>query len=249
MRPLKWLSHPLLLLFLLLFVVLYVSRDAIDSGLPERDVADGQDSVIAMAQQGETALPPVQGEVGLPASQPVDLTDVPRLEGAEGFDSGGQVAAVAQPGSPAQPPGADARPGEQEAAETADAALESADAEVAEQAAPQPQIPAVTSEQILNTWQQARNAAWYGDYARAIEYYQTVITLQPDNFDAYGEMGNVMLYSGDREGAVAAYYQAALLLDETPYRHFAWYLLQVIAGLDPQSADQLYRQLLDRRQP
>jgi hypothetical protein len=40
-----------------------------------------------------------------------------------------------------------------------------------------------------------------------------------------------------------------LLLDETPYRHLAWYLLQVIAGLDPQSADKLYRHLLDRSQP
>lgn len=249
MRPLKWLSHPLLLLLLIIIVALYVSRDAIDNGLPERDVAVGQDSVTVMAQQGETDPPPGQGEAGRQAPQPVDLTDVPRLKGAEGFDSGGQVAAVAQPGPPALPPGADAGPGAQGAAETADVALESADAEVAEQAAPQPQIPAVTSEQILNTWKQARTAAWYGDYARAIEYYQTVITLQPDNFDAYGEMGNVMLYSGDREGAVAAYYQAALLLDETPYRHLAWYLLQVIAGLDPQSADKLYRHLLDRSQP
>jgi len=248
-RHLKWLSHPLLLLFLLLFVVLYVSRDAIYSGLPEWEVADGQDSVTAMAQQGETALLPGQGETGRQAPQPADLQDVPRLEGAAGLDSGGPEAAFAQPDSAAQPPGEDAGPGEQEAAETADVALENDDAEVMEQAAPQSQIPAVTSEQILNTWQQARTAAWYGDSARAIEYYQTVITLQPDNFDAYGEMGNIMLYSGDREGAVAAYYQAALLLDETPYRHLAWYLLQVIAGLDPQSADQLYGQLLDRSQP
>jgi tetratricopeptide (TPR) repeat protein len=240
----------LLLLFLLLFVLLYVSRDAIYSGLPEWEVADGQDSVIVMAQQGETDPPPGQGEVGRQAPQPADLQDVPRLEGAEGrLDRGGLEAPVAQPDAAGHPPGEDAGPGEQGAAETADAVLGSADAEVTEQAASQPEIPAVTSEQILNTWQQARIAAWYGDSARAIEYYQTVITLQPDNFDAYGEMGDVMLYSGDRDGAVAAYYQAALLLDETPYRHLAWYLLQVIAGLDPQSADQLYGQLLDRSQP
>lgn len=249
MRPLKWLSHPLLLLLLIIVVALYVSRDAIDSGLPERDEASGQDGAIAIQQQGESAPPPGQEEVGRQASQPADLPDVPRLEGAEGLDSGGLEAAVAQPDAAGHPPGEDAGPGEQGAAETADAVLENDDAEVTEHAASQPEIPAVTSEQILNTWQQARIAAWYGDYARAIEYYQTVITLQPDNFDAYGEMGNVMLYSGDREGAVAAYYQAALLLDETPYRHLAWYLLQVIAGLDPQSADKLYGQLLDRSQP
>jgi len=105
--------------------------------------------------------------------------------------------------------------------------------------------PSISQEQLLHTWQQARTAAWYGDLNTAIEYYQTVITLQPDNYDAYGEMGNVMLRAGDREGAVEAYYQAARLLNKTPQRMMAWQLLNVIAGLSPAKAQQLYQELME----
>jgi tetratricopeptide (TPR) repeat protein len=239
-----------LLLFLLLFVVLYVSRDAIHSELSGRDEADDlldrADGVIATLQQSSGTDRPL-GQRELP--------DIPRLNDAEKSDTAEQEAAVAEPDS-LEPPfpreytrDNEADPGEQEVGETADAVTGGPDDEVMEETSPPPVIAAVTAEQILNTWQQARIAAWYGDYARAIEHYQTVITLQPDNFDAYGEMGNIMLYAGDRDGAVAAYYQAARLLNETPYRHFAWYLLNVIAGLDPQVAEMLYQELLEQSQP
>jgi len=105
-------------------------------------------------------------------------------------------------------------------------------------------FPAVSREQLLRTWQQARIAAWYGDFESAIEYYQTVIALQPDNYDAYGEMGNVMLRAGNRDGAAEAYYQAALLLNNTPYRSMAWHLLNVLAWLSPARAEKLHRELL-----
>lgn len=104
-------------------------------------------------------------------------------------------------------------------------------------------LPTVSRKQLQHTWQQARIAAWYGDVDRAINYYQTVIALQPDNYDAYGEMGNVMLRAGDQEGAVEAYYQAARLLNRTPYRAMAWHLLNVIAGLSPPRAEKLYQEL------
>jgi len=105
-------------------------------------------------------------------------------------------------------------------------------------------LPVVSREQLLHTWQQARIAAWNGDVERAIEYYQTVIALQPDNYDAYGEMGNVMLRTGDREGAAEAYFQAARLLNKTPYRAMAWHLLNVIAWLSPTRAEKLHQELI-----
>lgn len=100
-----------------------------------------------------------------------------------------------------------------------------------------------TTKRIRQTWQQARIAAWQGDHKTAILHYQTVVTLQPDNFDAYGEMGNIMLLTGDRDGAAEAYYQAARLISKTPYRMVAWNLLSAIAWLDPQKADKLYQEL------
>lgn len=93
-------------------------------------------------------------------------------------------------------------------------------------------------------WQEARLAAWQGNSALAIRYYQLLLAQQPDNFDAYGEMGNVMLSSGDREGAADAYYQAAVMLNTTPNRMMAWHLLHVLAWLAPEKADKLYRELL-----
>lgn len=100
-----------------------------------------------------------------------------------------------------------------------------------------------TSEQI---WRQARMAAWRGEFAVAIEHYRALVARQPDNFDAYGEMGNVLLNSGDREGAAEAYYQAAVLINNTPHRMMAWRLLTVLSWLAPEKADKLYQALLPR---
>lgn len=100
-----------------------------------------------------------------------------------------------------------------------------------------------TSEQI---WRQARLAALQGEFAVAIEHYRALVARQPDNFDAYGEMGNVLLNSGDREGAAEAYYQAAVLLNNTPHRMMAWRLLTVLSWLAPEKADKLYQALLPR---
>lgn len=99
------------------------------------------------------------------------------------------------------------------------------------------------NEQLWNSWQQARSAAWNGDHATAIMHYRKIIALQPDNYDAYGEMGNVMLRAGDANGAAEAYYQAAHRLNKTENQKMAWHLLNVIATLSPQKADQLYQEL------
>jgi tetratricopeptide (TPR) repeat protein len=103
--------------------------------------------------------------------------------------------------------------------------------------------PAISAEQLMQTWQQARIAAWRGEFETAVEHYQTLLTVQPDNIDAYGEMGNVMLRAGDSEGAAEAYYQAAVRLNRTPRRMLAWQLLNTIGRLSPAKAEQLYREL------
>jgi len=119
--------------------------------------------------------------------------------------------------------------------------------EVVDNTVAKPQsAPAVSHEQLMHTWQQARIAAWYGNFSTAIDYYQTVITLQPTNYDAYGEMGNVMLQAGDWEGAAEAYYQAAHLLNQARQPQMAWNLLNVIAGLSPAKAEKLYQELMQQ---
>ena len=104
----------------------------------------------------------------------------------------------------------------------------------------------VMFDQILQTWNQARISAWQGNFVAAIEQYRTIVKMQPDNFDAYGEMGNVMLLIGDREGAADAYYQAARLINKAGQSMVAWNLLHAIAELDPHKADRLYDELMGR---
>jgi tetratricopeptide (TPR) repeat protein len=99
------------------------------------------------------------------------------------------------------------------------------------------------TQHLAQLWYQARFAAWNGDAPQAIGRYREIIALQPGNPDAYGEMGNVMLRLGDREGAAEAYYQAAQRLAKAGNPMMAWQLLDVIAGLSPARADQLYREL------
>lgn len=113
-------------------------------------------------------------------------------------------------------------------------------------AAVEPNQSAVGTLPAGRLWQEARLAAWQGDPAAAIKLYRRLLAQQPDNFDVYGEMGNVMLSNGDRDGAAEAYYQAALLLNATPHRAMAWHLLNVLSWLAPEKADRLYRELLQQ---
>ena len=270
MRALKWFFHPVYLLVIIVAVALYINREVLISELSQSEEAVAllkkMDDVVASLQnsvapsdksaamrtdrlQGQAKpvqiapQPPVQQSAAsavaasVEESEPTadDEPDAPAFEApsvAEPHTADNTVAGAAPsmpamteefPVSPvANPPEGEAVAGEETAST----------------------IRGVTSEQILRTWQQARIAAWQGDLASAIEHYQTVVTLQPDNFDAYGEMGNVMLRSGDREGAAEAYYQAAQRINKTPYRMVSWNLLNVIARLAPQKAEQLYQELI-----
>lgn len=271
MRVLKWFFHPVYLLVIIVAVALYINREVLISELSQSDEAVAllkkMDGVIASLQnsvapsdksdamrtdrlQGQTKpvqiapQPPVPQNAAnaeaasVEESEPAadDEPDAPAFVApsvAEPHMVGNMVAGAVPsvpamteefPASPvANPPEGEAVAAGEETAST---------------------IRGVTSEQILRTWQQARIAAWQGDLASAIEHYQTVVTLQPDHFDAYGEMGNVMLRSGDREGAAEAYYQAAQRINKTPYRMVSWNLLNVIARLAPQKAELLYQELI-----
>lgn len=98
----------------------------------------------------------------------------------------------------------------------------------------------------LEIWRTARRAFWGGDSTAAVTYYRQLIAIQPDNYDAYGELGNVLLSLGDVDGAVAAYMQATRLIKRAGYPQVAWQLLQQIGRLSPEQANALYFELSDR---
>lgn len=96
----------------------------------------------------------------------------------------------------------------------------------------------------LALWRAARSAAWQGDTALAIKRYRALIARQPNNPDAYGELGNLYVQQGQWPSAVDLYYKAALLLDAAGQPMMAGRLQRIMRGFDHKKADDLYRKLM-----
>jgi len=88
---------------------------------------------------------------------------------------------------------------------------------------------------------QARQAFHYRDYPTSIASYLQLIAGTQDNFDAYGELGNVYYYLGKEKEAAAAYYEAAAIFMRLGKIDRAADLMGTLSVLDTTKA----RQLLD----
>lgn len=99
------------------------------------------------------------------------------------------------------------------------------------------------AQTTLSLWQTARRAAWDGNSDAAVENYRALLKLQPNNYDAYGEMGNVLLQQGDTASAVEAYSHASLLLAKSGYPQAAWHVLNIVAKMDQKKAEELQQTL------
>jgi len=106
---------------------------------------------------------------------------------------------------------------------------------------------ATPAAEPLALWKAARRAAWAGKSEAAVEHYRALIALQPDNYDAYGELGNVLLRQGEREAAAEAYYQAAMRLTRSNYPQVAWRVLDIVSRLDQEKASQLYQAMREQQ--
>lgn len=239
MEILRRLYQPVTLLVIALAVVLFINREVLFGGKSQSEEVtglldrvneavarvqadrspgtvdeDAQDTVPATVQQPKRAA-------NIPAG-PTEVSekeaDKPQTAQQPKSSQTRAAAAVTANGTATRESGAQARAGE------------------ARQSG-------MTPEEVWQTWQQARYAASQQNYADAIELYRTVVAQQPYNFDAYGEMGNVMFHSGDRDAAADAYYKAAVLINKSPNRMPAWHLLNVIVWIDTEKADALYQEL------
>lgn len=109
------------------------------------------------------------------------------------------------------------------------------------------EVAAAAREKASAIWLQARDAAWRGEPKKAVGSYRKLIAIQPENYGAYGELGNVLWQMGDTEGAVEAYTQCVLLLNHFGHQQSAWYMLGVVSQLDREKAQELYQKLYSRR--
>ena len=96
-------------------------------------------------------------------------------------------------------------------------------------------------------WVDARKAFYKRNYEASITAYKQLIENTVDNYDAYGELGNVYFNQGKKTEAAAAYYEAASLLVKFGYERRADSLLPLLTYLDAEKATQLKELLNSER--
>jgi tetratricopeptide (TPR) repeat protein len=88
-------------------------------------------------------------------------------------------------------------------------------------------------------WQAAREAYWRRDLDRAIEHYEALVRLEPEDPRAQGELGNLYYQLGRWQEAAVAYEAAAHAMLRQGNHRGAENLLRVLRGLDSERAAQL----------
>lgn len=72
--------------------------------------------------------------------------------------------------------------------------------------------PALKTYAIRDSWITARKSFYQRKYELSEQSYREVINNTTDNYDAYGELGNVYFNQGKNTEAAAAYFEAASIL-------------------------------------
>lgn len=98
-----------------------------------------------------------------------------------------------------------------------------------------------SAESVRELLKSARMAYWSGDIQSAEKLYLYLANIEDSNPDVYGELGNIYYARGEWKQAGQAYYEAAVRLLAINKGDQVSYLLQLIQGLDSDSA-QLLRQ-------
>jgi len=88
-------------------------------------------------------------------------------------------------------------------------------------------------------WISARKSFHRGDFESSINSYEQLISKTPDNFDAYGELGNVYFSQGEMKQAAGSYYEAAAILVRLGQLQRANSLVGMLGNMDQDKAKQL----------
>ena len=96
--------------------------------------------------------------------------------------------------------------------------------------------PAASTREL---WISAREEYHRGNIDASIRNYQQVIANSSDNFDAYGELGNVYMSRGNYREAASAYFEAAAILVKLGHAGRARSLLPTLGRLDSSKAEEL----------
>lgn len=98
---------------------------------------------------------------------------------------------------------------------------------------------ALQKKMIRSNWITARKSFFQRKYELSEQSYQKVIDNTTDNYDAYGELGNVYFNQGKKQQAASAYYQAASILVRKGQAGRVRSLMGLLRQLDSEKAKQL----------
>ncbi len=101
--------------------------------------------------------------------------------------------------------------------------------------------PAQQDDRVRATWITARKSFYQRKYELSENSYRKVIESTEDNFDAYGELGNVYFNQGKKQQAAAAYYEAAAILVRKGQVQRARSLMGLLRHLDKSKASELQK--------
>jgi len=106
-------------------------------------------------------------------------------------------------------------------------------------------VDALQSNDIVKAnWITARKSFYQRNYDLSEQNYQKVIANTEDNFDAYGELGNVYFNQGKKQQAATVYFKSAAILVRKGQIDRARSMVGLLNLLDKDKASQL-QQLID----
>jgi tetratricopeptide (TPR) repeat protein len=101
--------------------------------------------------------------------------------------------------------------------------------------------PSLPVSDVRSSWLNARKSFYQRKYDVSEKNYQYVIDHTEDNFDAYGELGNVYFNQGKNKQAAAAYFSAASILVSKGQIRRAESLIGLLRHLDKDKAEELQK--------
>jgi len=101
--------------------------------------------------------------------------------------------------------------------------------------------PTLKGYAIRESWVTARKSFYQRKYELSEQSYRDVINNTTDNFDAYGELGNVYFNQGKNAEAAKAYFEAASILVRTGQVGRARSLMGLLRHLDKSRAADLQK--------
>lgn len=107
--------------------------------------------------------------------------------------------------------------------------------------------PVEETKSTRELWIYARQSFHRRDFENSINSYEQLISKTPDNYDAYGELGNVYFNQGKIKLAASSYYEAAAILVRLGQVERASSLMSMLSRMDPDKAEKLQELLSSAR--